>query len=213
MNEVRREPQVNKVVHLFKTPPGVARTQRVSGGETGPALAYSYSQDKTAATQVEVQGEEEVMIEQAESRFRWELLHAIEAEPLENGYFHPAESIVDQALKDFAFTAASWIQSVYFEYLNRKAVVSAVILRCVGRLAYDQIYPWGVIMALSGLSYFDIEVRDAAVRAMEMWEDPSLVEILRAHDEKVEWLAHYINEVILDLEIGMRSPWSMLREK
>ena len=46
----------------------------------------------------------------------------------------------------------------------------------------------------------NVEIRDATIQAIEIWEDASSVDILKNHDEQVQWLAEYINNVLIDLE-------------
>ncbi len=134
-----------------------------------------------------------------EADFRWKLLSAFQDEPIENGFNHPAERVIQQALRSNQSNAVSWIQAIYHENQNR-ASVAAAILRCVGRLSRGMVRPWGDFMIITGLSHSDVEVREAAVRAIEMWVDPSLSQVLQDHDEQVPWLRDYINQVIGDLE-------------
>ena len=42
-------------------------------------------------------------------------------------------------------------------------------------------------------------MRDAAVQAVESWEDTTCVDLLRRHEEPVDWLADYIRNVLADI--------------
>jgi hypothetical protein len=55
-------------------------------------------------------------------------------------------------------------------------------------------------MAIGALLHPDVEVREAAVRAIEMWEDPAIIGYLERREEKVSWLANYIKQVIKDIK-------------
>ena len=41
-------------------------------------------------------------------------------------------------------------------------------------------------------------VREAAVEAIEQWEDPALLPLLRDHKEPIGWLKDYIDAVRLE---------------
>lgn len=136
----------------------------------------------------------------AREEFRRNLLRLLELEPIEDGYTHPAEQILEDAWKRYRLLLPNWIQSVYIESFNR-STISAGILRCVGRLRGEIVHPWGLVMAIGGLSHFDIEVREAAVRALELWGGRESLYVLknRVEVETVPWLADYIKQVIEDI--------------
>lgn len=131
-------------------------------------------------------------------RFRLALLSAFEEETFEDGFSHPAEKIIEEALRADPKELSTWIQAIFRENINRLSIASG-ILRCIGRLNVNEIYPWGHIMVLTALENIDPEVREAAVRAAENWEDPFLIKALSDHEEEVPWLADYINQVVIDL--------------
>jgi hypothetical protein len=132
--------------------------------------------------------------------FRRNLILSLEEEPIDDGYTHPAERIIKEALVQHKATAANWIQSVYLKNMKR-AAVAAGILRCVGRLNRKMMQPWGLVMAISGISHPDIEVRESAVRALESWGGRDSLETLKIYKdiEEVPWLKDYIKQVIVDL--------------
>lgn len=134
-----------------------------------------------------------------EEDFRWKLLRSFEDEPLEDGFIHPAEHLMEAAFRTHQSKAATWLQSVYHEHQKHPSLAAA-ILRCIGRLNRERVYPLGDFMVVTGLSHPDVEVRDAAVRTVEMWGDATLCRILKKHDETESWLKNYIDQVIADLE-------------
>jgi hypothetical protein len=56
-------------------------------------------------------------------------------------------------------------------------------------------------MASRGLSHTDLEVREAAIRALEMWGGQESIEILKAYidSERIAWLKSYVIQAINDL--------------
>lgn len=128
------------------------------------------------------------------------LLDTLQTEPIENGYSHPAEEILKEVLEKRGYKAIPWIQSIYLESLLSNPSIAAALMRCIARLDRNRIDPWGVLMAVGGLSSPVLEVREEAVRALEMWAVPSAVQILSGHEERVKWLADYIQSVIENLK-------------
>ena len=140
------------------------------------------------------------LLEQENERFNRNLLDSFELEPVEEGYPHPAERIIEVALKNYNLTAIDWIKSIYLRNVERPTV-AAGILRCIGRLSSELTSTWGMVMAVCGLLRPDIEIREAAVRALEMWGGFESLASLKGyvHMEKTSWLKEYIEQVIVDL--------------
>lgn len=138
-------------------------------------------------------------IRSKEKEFKLEVIHALNEESIEDGYSHPAENIMQETIMTYSPYAGIWIQSLYIENLNNHKL-AAGILRCIGRLNSKISKPWGSIMVTGALFHSDVEVREAAVRAIEMWEDYSVIGYLEQREEKVPWLSDYIKQVIKDLK-------------
>lgn len=136
----------------------------------------------------------------AKNEFRRNLLRRIEIEPIEDGYTHSAEEILEKAAMEYRPFWSDWVQSIYLEHLNKPAI-AASILRCVGRLELDLVKSWGMLMAISALSHPDLELREAAVRALELWGGEQSLQALktRVDVESDSWLLDYIKETIEDL--------------
>jgi hypothetical protein len=130
-----------------------------------------------------------------------ELVSLLELEPIEDGYFNHAEKLIEDSLKLSKFDPNHWVYSTYVENMNANPTLAAAILRLLGRLQHGLVGPWGLSLAINGLSHNDIEVRDAAVRALEHWGGREAFKALktRADSETVHWLAAYIKQVIMDL--------------
>ena len=76
----------------------------------------------------------------------------------------------------------------------------ASVLKSVGRLSVNEVNAWGSDLLEIALKNEDIEVRDAAIQALELWGTNSAVELLKSHNEIIPWLKDYISKVIRDLE-------------
>ena len=123
---------------------------------------------------------------------------AFEAESLEDGMDHPAEGILAKALR-------SDQDGLVFDRLKTFCLddahpsFAASVLRCLGRQTPPGTSSWRAILVRDGLAMEDVEIRDAAVQAAELWGDSKLLDILESHSEPVRWLRDYIQNVIEDL--------------
>ena len=119
---------------------------------------------------------------------------AIQAEPVEDGTSHPGERVIAETM---AGNEAEGFVAAVLEV--RPSSLQASILRLVGRVPLrDPSLRRRIVSA--GLCSADVQIRDAAVQAVESWEDADCIDLLREHEEAVQWLADYIQEVITDLE-------------
>ena len=147
----------------------------------------------------------ETMIDPAEivervEELRGEIQALIEAEPIEDGIHHPIERrLKDELIKNPVITP-DVIQKLFDEWSERPALASA-LLRCVGRCDLSVVGRWGVALASDALSHRNVEVRDAAVSALELWGGDVARQALQVHTEHepVPYLASYIRQVVQDL--------------
>ena len=111
---------------------------------------------------------------------------------MEDGYTHPLEEILEDALVRHP-ESAGWILSAVSE---GERCESAALLRCLGRLTSPGSETWRSELIIAGLNNPEVEVRDAAVQAVENWDEDSLKDLLRQQrEEKVSWLDEYIRQV------------------
>jgi len=164
-------------------------------------LPENLQDSMTSASVTHIEGvKERIPMTLYETNFQRELLYAIETEPIEDGYKHPGEQIIRKALHSFKKDAIYWIQGIFHDNW-RYPGVAAAILRLVGRLPVKIADPWAHILVINGIVHPNVEVRDAAIRAIELWDDPRFVDFLSAHrEEQVPWLAEYFDAVITDLK-------------
>jgi hypothetical protein len=137
------------------------------------------------------------------ARQRDVLLMELEAdfnnEPLEDGIDHEAERTLKNALNALqAELVLPWLA----EFCTKvsRPNFAASVLRCLGRLSPPGTLTWRSILIEEALQKENVEIRDAAVQAVEQWEDTDLAEILKVHEEEIPWLHDYIQEVISDLK-------------
>lgn len=132
-------------------------------------------------------------------RFRSKLIAALLDEPIEDGVTHPAEHVIDEALRTNSSEWRDWLARALNEHYQTRPSLSASIVRCIGRLDYDCVGGWGMRVIDDALRHKDVEVREAAVRALEAWGGYEALNILRSHRDSVAWLNEYVDQVIVDL--------------
>lgn len=131
-------------------------------------------------------------------RFLDQLHASFDAEPLEDGMDHPAEQVITAALEsEDRDTALKWISSACLG--SESPAFAAATFLCAARHPGIGTATWRAGLVHRGLASDDIELRDAAIQAAELWGDPGLGEILMAHSEPVSWLDEYRRGVIDDL--------------
>ncbi len=124
---------------------------------------------------------------------------AFETEPLEDGMHHKAEDIIKQALQSGEDQRIlEWLRD--FSLDAEQPVFAASILRCLGRQEHLGTSSWRSALVRDALALDDVEIRDAAVQATELWDDKDILPVLKSHSETEIWLRDYICEVIDGLE-------------
>lgn len=122
---------------------------------------------------------------------------ALESAPLEDGYSHSAEILLEKAIRGYGDRAGDWLVGA-LSSKDWNESFKAELLRLLSRLK-PFTSTWRVNVIQLGLSSSSIEIRDAAVQAAESWEEAGAIQLLQAHKEPCDWLADYISRVIRDL--------------
>ncbi len=138
-------------------------------------------------------------IDQQYIRFRSKLIATLLDEPIEDGVAHPGEGLIDEALRAGSSNCQDWLSRVLVEHYPTRPSLCASIVRCIGRLDYDRLRGWGMRVIDDALRNRDVEVREAAIRALEAWGGPVAIEMLRRHKDGEAWLNEYVQQVIVDL--------------
>lgn len=126
-------------------------------------------------------------------------LHAaFETQPLEDGMHHKAEDIIEQALQSGEDQRIlEWLRD--FSLDTAQPVCAASVLRCLGRQEHLGTRSWRSELVHDALALDDVEIRDAAIQAAELWGDSDILPVLKSHSEPEPWLRDYISDVIGDL--------------
>ena len=126
------------------------------------------------------------------------LLATFEAEPLEDGMDHPAERIIRNVL---GTGENQYVLDIFraFSLDVANSSFAAAVLRCLGRQPYLGTVAWRTTLVRDALSINDIEIRDAAVQAAELWGDEEMRIVLEQHSEPEPWFREYISDVLADL--------------
>ena len=136
--------------------------------------------------------------DEAKTRITTQLHAAFEAEPLEDGMYHPAELIIGDALQSTeSERVLEWLRELSLDTAHPG--FSAEVLRCLARQVHPGSALWRAELVRDGLAMENAEIRDAAVRAAEWWGDAQMRTVLISHRESEPWLQEYIRDVIDDL--------------
>lgn len=126
-----------------------------------------------------------------------QLKAALESAPLEDGYSHAAEILLEKAIRNYGDRAGDWLVGVLSNQ-DQNDIFKAELLRLLSRLK-PFTSTWRVDIIKLGLSSSSLEIRDAAVQSAESWEEAEAIQLLEAHKEPCNWLADYTSRVIRDL--------------
>ena len=120
------------------------------------------------------------------------------AEPFEDGMDHEAEQTLERAFKNIeAQYLLIWLADFCTDVTNPNLASS--ILRCLGRLNPGT-QVWRTQLISDALAKGTPEIRDAAVQAVEQWDEAGLASILKSHHEQLPWLQDYIRDVLQGME-------------
>lgn len=127
-----------------------------------------------------------------------ELKYLLQNEEIEDGVTHPAEAILDNALGEYPDNATAWIREIFKRFERTSPSLAAGILRCLGRLSELTTDDWARELAIRALHHPNVQIRDAAVAALESWLGKESYKALqsRLDTETVPWLKQYIRRVI-----------------
>ncbi len=123
-----------------------------------------------------------------------QLLAAIEAEAVEDGVTHVGEELISEIVS--SGEAGCLVDAT----IATNTSVAASIVQLLGRVAPIAAQSSRVALMEYALGSTDIQLRDAAVQAIELWEDKSMISLLQSHQEPVAWLNQYVIEVLEDLQ-------------
>ena len=131
---------------------------------------------------------EQVLVEEPEQeRLACRLQGAFDIEPFEDGMDHPADRIIENALRSSGSQSIlDWLIS--FSLDTERPNFASSVLRCLGRQTHIGTAAWRAELVRNALATDDIEIRDAAVQAAESWGGLEVVNVLMLHNEPESWL-------------------------
>ena len=157
---------------------------------------------------VPVEGSQERQLPSADSGAQARDLHqvrletrlgmAFDAIPIEDGISHPADQIINQVLRSTdEGPILEWLRALCLD--AGRPVFAASVLQSLIRQEQPGNCAWRADIVRSVLAIGDIEMRDAAAQAAEMWGGSDMRDVLMDHTEPVEWLRNYTKAVIKTL--------------
>ena len=135
-------------------------------------------------------------------QLRDELLALLRRIPFEPGYDHPAQEILSRTLRKPGGPQA--IAQVMED--PRRPRFADDILGCLGQMDSPGDPEWRQQVLRSALQSDDPRIRDAAICAADLWQDPGTLPVLEAHQEPTGYLARQLEEMIQDLRENPRPP-------
>ena len=131
-----------------------------------------------------------VVSQQAHEQFRIleSRLHtALESEPFEDGFDHPIDDIIREALngphpQETLLVFRSYSLDAY------RPAFAAAILQSIGRQDLPGDIAWRTSLVENALMAEEFQIREAALDAADAWGEIELVNVLESHDEPVHWL-------------------------
>ena len=112
---------------------------------------------------------------------------------------HEAEKTLERALRDNREDhILPWLEEFTADAAH--PAFASDLLICLGRLPPPGTSLWRANIISAALRQEDLQIRDAAVQAAEMWQDKTLIETLAAHQEEELYLRDYIQGIIGDLK-------------
>ena len=125
------------------------------------------------------------------------ILSLLESIPVEDGITHAAEEVLERTLKRTT-RAAETIWRILEDVYDRPSIASG-LLQCIGRLDYKYFSECAIEHLRSALGHKSVEVREAAIGAIELWEATELQCLLADYHDPVQWVAEYAVQVARDL--------------
>ncbi|MXY00657.1 MAG: hypothetical protein F4Y67_07540 [Chloroflexi bacterium] len=120
---------------------------------------------------------------------RWEirLRAALDTEPYEDGFDHPVDEIIRDALiGSEASRALSAFQA--FALDEYRPSFAAAVLQSLGRQTLPGDIEWRTTLVARALQSGELSIREAALDSAQSWGDPEFAAIIESHFEPIPWL-------------------------
>lgn len=124
------------------------------------------------------------------------LSRTLEEAPVESGFTHAGESLLAEAFEANAPEARAGL-AAWYQGLEDLEQAQALLL--LARVNHPAAIAMVRELSREGLTSSDLEVREAAIHALEAVAGPESVELLRGHRDSDPVLAEYVQRVLKDL--------------
>ena len=119
-------------------------------------------------------------------------------QPQESGFDHRSEDTLRQALTPYnQAEVLDWLSQICNN--RHKPTLAASVMRTLSNLEQPGNPRWRLRLVKRSLKSSSTDVRDAAIQAVEQWQEHRLVALLQQHEDPIDWLHQYAQGVIRDL--------------
>lgn len=157
-----------------------------------------FDQDFTSSTIDENQVNEE-RIQYFENKCYSKLINILQWQDMEYGCISEAEEYINSIKSGNLVAFYNWLNKVFIRNLHNPHVTLG-ILYAISHMPYEEVYPNGPLMAMTVMSHNNIEIREAAIRVFEQWDNKDQVSYLKSIRIEEKWLDEYLKKVISNIE-------------
>ena len=126
-------------------------------------------------------------------------------QPQEGGFDHRSEDTLRQALTTYnQAEVLDWLSQICNN--RHKPTLAASAIRSLSNLEKPGNPRWRLRLIKHTLKSSSTDVRDAAIQAVEKWQEHRLVGLLQRHEDPIDWLHQYAQGVIQDLTTDAHQP-------
>lgn len=130
------------------------------------------------------------------NKFESKLSKLFDCNQLESGFIHESEKLIESEFSKHIEFVEYWFKKRWNKIDDD---FKEKLIRCIGKLPFCLVSAYVLNCIEKSMYNENIEIRDAAVNALEMWGNEESVNLLRNHKEMVPWLKCHINRVINEI--------------
>ncbi len=143
-------------------------------------------------------------IENLETNYSFEFLRLLQLVDFEYGHLNEVDYFLRDQFNINVLATRAWIEKIYVNNFYNTSVIIG-LLRAISRVDSNKIGDTGILIASTLLLKNDINIREAALNAIESWGTEAGLKILKGIDAGIietfpNWLKNYYHLVINDLE-------------
>ncbi|MGF7028447.1 hypothetical protein [Sphingobacterium multivorum] len=123
----------------------------------------------------------------------------INTDDLDLDVMTPAEEILRELLSQNFSATITWFNDFFVSIYNSDKMLLN-ILKILGNLEEYLVKKFAIVIALSGFSHKNMEIREMSIRAFENWGSIDSLTTLKKQSLSPDWLDEYRLEVIKNIE-------------